>query len=157
MSTTTTTPNKRYRVYVNCFLLCINKHVMNKYAQEEYFNAWQHEAITWTNVELSSVRCASIHLRAFFRADITMPINKTLASTSTNNYFSTGRKCWLPWSDKQVYLHIHAISTHCFSICVHAYAHSVPLNNMFSHQSELGLVITPYVSCGMKLLIHSQT
>ena len=39
--------------------------------------AWRHQAITWTNVDLSSLRSHSIHLCALSLEDLKKPINKT--------------------------------------------------------------------------------
>ena len=39
--------------------------------------AWQHKAITWTNVDLSSVMSLGIHLRALFLDNVKIPIKKT--------------------------------------------------------------------------------
>ena len=41
--------------------------------------AWQHQAITWTNVDLSSVRSLGIHLRALSLDDVKKPINNCCA------------------------------------------------------------------------------
>ena len=43
----------------------------------QWLVAWQHQAITWTNVDSSSVRSLSIHLRALSLDDVKIPINKT--------------------------------------------------------------------------------
>ena len=39
--------------------------------------AWRHQAITWFNVDLSSVKFLGIHLMALSLDDVKMPINKT--------------------------------------------------------------------------------
>ena len=39
--------------------------------------AWRHQAITWTNIDLSSVRSLGIHLRASLLDNMKIPINKT--------------------------------------------------------------------------------
>ena len=39
--------------------------------------AWRHQAITWTNVDLSSVMSLGIHLRALSLDNVKKPINKT--------------------------------------------------------------------------------
>ena len=38
---------------------------------------WRHQSITWTNVDLSSVRSLGFHLRASSLDDVKIPINKT--------------------------------------------------------------------------------
>ena len=43
----------------------------------QWLAAWQHQAITWTNVDLSSVRSYGIHLRALSKEDLKNPISKT--------------------------------------------------------------------------------
>ena len=43
----------------------------------QWLVAWRHQAITWTNVDSSSVRCHGIHLRALSLDDVKIPINKT--------------------------------------------------------------------------------
>ena len=42
----------------------------------QWLGAWRHQAITWTNVDLSWVRCNGIHLRALSLDDVKIPINK---------------------------------------------------------------------------------
>ena len=37
---------------------------------------WRHQAITWTNVDLSSVRSCGIHLRTLSKEDLKIPISK---------------------------------------------------------------------------------
>ena len=39
--------------------------------------AWRHQAITWTNVDLSLLRSLGIHLRALSLDNVKIPINKT--------------------------------------------------------------------------------
>ena len=39
--------------------------------------AWRHQAITWTNVDLSSFKCWGIHRRALSWEDLKIPISKT--------------------------------------------------------------------------------
>ena len=39
--------------------------------------SWQHQAITWTNVDLSSDKSHDIHLRALSKEDLEIPINET--------------------------------------------------------------------------------
>ena len=39
--------------------------------------AWRHETITWTNVDLLSVRSHGIHLHALSLEDLEKPFNKT--------------------------------------------------------------------------------
>ena len=43
----------------------------------EWLVAWRHQAITWTNVDLSSMRFDDIHLGALSLEDLKKPINKT--------------------------------------------------------------------------------
>ena len=38
--------------------------------------AWRHQAITWTNVDLSSVRSSSIHLRAILQEIPQLPVTE---------------------------------------------------------------------------------
>ena len=38
--------------------------------------AWRHQAITWTNVNLSSVKSLGIHVKALSLDDVKIPINK---------------------------------------------------------------------------------
>ena len=42
-----------------------------------WLDAWRHQAITWTNVDLSSVRSYGIHLGALSLEDLKKAINKT--------------------------------------------------------------------------------
>ena len=43
----------------------------------QWLVAWRHQAITWTNVDLSSVMSLGIHLRELSLNDVKIPINKT--------------------------------------------------------------------------------
>ena len=43
----------------------------------EWLVAWRHQAITWTNADLSSVRSCGIHRRALSWEDLYIPISKT--------------------------------------------------------------------------------
>ena len=45
--------------------------------------AWRHQAITWTNVHLSSVRSCGIHLRILWLwEDLKIPIRKAILKTT---------------------------------------------------------------------------
>ena len=44
-----------------------------------WLGAVRHQAITWTNVDLSSVRSQGIHLRALPLLDLKIPINQSLS------------------------------------------------------------------------------
>ena len=54
----------------------------------QWFVAWRHQAITWTNVDLSSVRSSGIHLRAILQ-DMSQPSVTEISLKITNLKF-----CW---------------------------------------------------------------
>ena len=43
----------------------------------KWLGAWRHQAITWTNVDLSSVKSHGIHLRGLSLDDVKIPIDET--------------------------------------------------------------------------------
>ena len=44
----------------------------------QWLVAWRHQAITWTNVDLSSVRSCSIHLRAIIKHNVFVILSHTI-------------------------------------------------------------------------------
>ena len=54
----------------------IQRHRSGSTLPQVMANAWQHQAITWTNVDLSSVRSCIIHLRTLSKEALKVPISK---------------------------------------------------------------------------------
>ena len=50
---------------------------LGQHCPKEWRVAWRHQAIIWTNAELSLMMCHGINLRALSLNDVNIPINKT--------------------------------------------------------------------------------
>ena len=50
---------------------------LSQHWPRKWLVAWRHQAITWTNVDLQSVRSCGIHRRALSCEDLKIPISKT--------------------------------------------------------------------------------
>ena len=69
-------------IYVNSLTHCslVMPYGVNdscQYWHRLSLDAWWHQAITWTNVDSSSVRTCDIRLRALSSEDLQIPISKT--------------------------------------------------------------------------------
>ena len=82
-----------------------------QYWRRWWLLAWRHQAITWTNVDLSSVRSCGIHLRALSK-DLKIPNTKTrskitfLRSTFPKgqwvNRWATECPWWVFWRNDRI-------------------------------------------------------
>ena len=64
----------------------IQRHGTRSTLDQVWLVAWRHQANTWSNVDLSSVRSLGIHLRALSLEDVKIPINKTRLKIAVLNW-----------------------------------------------------------------------
>ena len=90
---------------------------LGQYWLRKWLVAWRHQAITWTNADLSSLRSSDVHMRAI-SLEISQPsVTKiSLKSISLRFYWN------LPWANE---LNVLAPSPIARSVCDRAFSLSV--------------------------------
>ena len=78
------------RKYMSCLTHCglVTPHGgmdLGQYWSRQWLGAWRHQAITWNNVYLSSVRYFGIHIRVLSKEDVKIAISKTRLITTWSN------------------------------------------------------------------------